>query len=76
VIASIYKGLYERHDDIHVGVNPPAVWRDHFVAWAKDLGRTIDYLETRKDIDATRIGYFGAVWAEKWGRCCPPSRSA
>ena len=71
VIAPIYKGLFERHDDIHVGVNPPLVWRDHFVAWAKDLGRTIDYLETRKDIDATRIGYFGDSLGGKMGAMLP-----
>jgi dienelactone hydrolase len=71
VIAPIYKGLYERHDDIHVGVNPPLVWRDHFVAWAKDLGRAIDYLETRKDIDATRIGYFGDSLGGKMGAMLP-----
>jgi dienelactone hydrolase len=71
VIAPIYKGLYERHDDIHVGVNPLVVWRDHFVAWAKDLGRSIDYLETRKDIDATRIGYFGDSLGGKMGAMLP-----
>jgi dienelactone hydrolase/predicted Ser/Thr protein kinase len=71
VIAPIYKGLYERHDDIHVGVNPPSVWRDHFVAWAKDLGRAIDYLQTRKDIDATRIGYFGDSLGGKMGAMLP-----
>jgi dienelactone hydrolase/predicted Ser/Thr protein kinase len=71
VIAPIYKGLYERHDDIHVGVNPPAVWRDHFVAWAKDLGRTIDYLTTRKDIDTSRIAYFGDSLGGKMGAMLP-----
>jgi dienelactone hydrolase len=71
VIAPIYKGLYERHDDIHVGVNPPLVWRDHFVAWAKDLGRSIDYLETRKDIDAGRIAYFGDSLGGKMGALLP-----
>jgi cephalosporin-C deacetylase-like acetyl esterase len=29
------------------------------VDWSKDLGRSIDYLETRPDIDATRLGYLG-----------------
>jgi predicted esterase len=29
------------------------------IAWSKDLGRSIDYLETRKDIDATKVAYFG-----------------
>jgi len=71
VIVPIYKGLYERRDDIHVGVNPPSVWRDHFVAWAKDLGRAIDYLQTRKDIDATKIGYFGDSLGGKMGAMLP-----
>jgi hypothetical protein len=61
VIAPIYKGLYERHDDIHVGVNPPLVWRDHFVAWAKDLGRSIDYLETRKASTQPESATLGTV---------------
>ncbi len=25
----------------------------------KDFGRTIDYLESRKDIDGTKLAYFG-----------------
>jgi len=27
--------------------------------WREDLGRTIDYLETRDDVDARRLGWFG-----------------
>ena len=27
--------------------------------WSKDLGRTLDYLETRGDIDSTRVAYLG-----------------
>jgi dienelactone hydrolase len=29
------------------------------VQWSKDLGRTIDYLETRSDIDAGKVGFYG-----------------
>ena len=32
------------------------------VAWSKDLGRSLDYLKTRTDIDSTRIAYFGFSW--------------
>ena len=32
------------------------------VAWSKDLGRSLDYLETRKEIDRGRIAYFGLSW--------------
>ena len=30
--------------------------------WVNDLRRTIDYLETRSDIKADRIGYYGVSW--------------
>jgi len=30
--------------------------------WHKDLARTIDYLETREDINATKVAYLGHSW--------------
>jgi dienelactone hydrolase len=33
--------------------------RDREIQWSKDLGRTIDYLETRPDIDGRKIAYYG-----------------
>jgi formylglycine-generating enzyme required for sulfatase activity/predicted Ser/Thr protein kinase/dienelactone hydrolase len=59
LIAPIYKGTYQRRDGLAPGGKPPAFFRDHVIAWSKDLGRSIDYLETRKDIDATKVAYFG-----------------
>jgi len=62
VMVPIYKGTYQRRDDVKPGGpggNPPALWRDHLVMWSKDLGRSLDYLEGRKDIDATKMAYFG-----------------
>jgi len=55
----IYKGMYERRDGYVIGHNPPAFFRDHVIAWSKDLGRSLDYLETRKDIDGTKAANFG-----------------
>jgi len=34
-------------------------FRTHLRRWRQELGRTIDYLETRPDIDAPKLGYFG-----------------
>jgi Dipeptidyl aminopeptidases/acylaminoacyl-peptidases len=31
--------------------------RELRIAWSRDLGRSIDYLETRQDIDRERIGF-------------------
>ncbi len=59
LILPIYKGMYERRDGFVPGGNPPAFFRDHVIAWAKDLGRSLDYLETRTDIDGTKLAYFG-----------------
>ena len=59
LIFPIYKGTYERRDGFVPGRAPAALQRDHTIAWAKDLGRSLDYLETRKDIDGTKVAYFG-----------------
>ena len=36
-----------------------AAYRDHMIMWAKDIGRSVDHLETRSDIAKDRIGYIG-----------------
>jgi eukaryotic-like serine/threonine-protein kinase len=56
VVFPIYKGTYERHIGL---LELPQVWRDLMIYASKDLGRTIDYLETRADIDTSRLAYFG-----------------
>lgn len=56
VVYPIYKGIYERGGGQPLpGDATMAFW----VTPVKDIIRTIDYLETRKDIRADRIGYFG-----------------
>jgi cephalosporin-C deacetylase-like acetyl esterase len=39
--------------------------------WRKDFGRTIDYLETRKDMLPDKIGYFGWSWGGFMGGIIP-----
>jgi dienelactone hydrolase len=57
VLYPVYKGTYERQDQ-NVPQSPAAD-REALVHMSKDLGRSIDYLETRADIDRNRIGYLG-----------------
>jgi tRNA A-37 threonylcarbamoyl transferase component Bud32/predicted esterase len=56
LVYPIYKGMYERSAPRSEDVNAR---RDAMISYAKDLGRTIDYLETREDIDAERLAYYG-----------------
>jgi dienelactone hydrolase len=57
LLLPVYKGTYERRSD---SARPGAsARRDLLIQWAKDLGRSIDYLETRKDIDASRLAFYG-----------------
>jgi len=59
LIIPVFKGLYERRDGYVPGNNPPAFFRDHVIAWAKDLGQSLNYLETRKEFDVSNIAYLG-----------------
>ena len=59
LIFPIYKGIYERKDGLSYSGKPPGIWRDHMIMWSKDLGRTLDYLDTRSDIDSKSVAYFG-----------------
>jgi len=52
----VYKGTYERPTQGDMGSNAE---RDLAIAWSRDLGRAIDYLETRSDIDPARLAFYG-----------------
>jgi eukaryotic-like serine/threonine-protein kinase len=72
VVLPIYKGTFERHDELQS--DHPAksgLYRDHVVMWSKDLGRTIDYLATRKDLDLRRLVYYGFSWGGAMGALLP-----
>ncbi|MGC3945737.1 MAG: SUMF1/EgtB/PvdO family nonheme iron enzyme [Chryseolinea sp.] len=72
LVMPVFKGTHERHDELKSDVEEPTVfYKDHVIMWAKDIGRTIDYLETRKDIDASRVAYFGWSWGGALGNIMP-----
>jgi eukaryotic-like serine/threonine-protein kinase len=61
LVLPVFKGSFERWDpalDL-TGEEYLRALRLRLVQWRQDLGRTIDYLEARGDMDATRIGYYG-----------------
>jgi dienelactone hydrolase len=56
--------LYPVYTETYERLSPeaergPNFRRDMVVAWSKDIGRSIDYLEMRPDIDRDRIAYLG-----------------
>ena len=55
----VFKGSWDRQDGYQAGGKPQGMHRDHVVAWGKDLGRSLDYLETRKEVDAGKVALFG-----------------
>jgi len=59
----IYKSTFERGDEIANDYpNMSNTFREHAIVWAKDVRRTVDYLEARPDIDHDRIAFMGASW--------------
>ncbi len=56
LVQPVYKGMYERFEPPEY---TPSALRDRMIRWAQDLSRTIDYLETRPDFDAGKVGYYG-----------------
>ncbi len=68
VILPIYLATYERGTELKSDYPDESQrWRDHVVAWGKDMSRAIDYLEERLDCDADRLAYFGTSWGGAMG---------
>ena len=72
LIVPIFKGTYQRHDNLeNIYPTKSFTYKDHVIFWGKEIGRTIDYLETRKDIQADKIGYLGFSWGGRMGGIYP-----
>ena len=63
VLYPVYKGFFERGNDALIPIiegNWTSVqWREVFIQQVKDLRRSIDYLETRPDIDSRKLAFYG-----------------
>jgi dienelactone hydrolase len=61
VLHPIYKGHFERKSGPLLSpTGSPNALRDRIIQHYRDLARSIDYAETRPDIDAARLAYYGA----------------
>ncbi len=60
VLYPVYKGTFERGPGAYYHqLGQPDRWREMNLQWSKDLGRSIDYLETRPDIDVSKLAFLG-----------------
>ena len=68
LVYPVYKGTYERGSELVSDVQDESnLYRDHMIAWRRDIGRAIDYVETRPDLDADALSYFGISWGGVMG---------
>jgi len=63
VLYPVYKGFFERGSDALIpvieGDNSTHQWAEVFIQQVKDLRRSIDYLETRPDVDREKLAFCG-----------------
>lgn len=59
LVAPIYKGTYERRNGMPNNGQPQGLYRDSMIMMAKDVSRSLDYLDARGDFKADRVGFFG-----------------
>jgi dienelactone hydrolase/predicted Ser/Thr protein kinase len=63
VLFPVFKSMFERADPLQSTVpNETNTYKEHVVMWMKELRRSIDYLQTRPDINTSRLAYYGLSW--------------
>jgi eukaryotic-like serine/threonine-protein kinase len=70
VLYPVYKGTFERADPalaaIHNGANTRQ-FTEYAIQLTKDFSTSIDYLETRSEIDPKRLAFLGMSWGGQLG---------
>jgi serine/threonine protein kinase len=74
VMFPVYKSTYERGSDALTAIlssENTHQYTELFIKVVKDLRRSIDYLETRPDIDSKKLAYSGFSWGGQYGAIIP-----
>ena len=74
VILPVYKGTSFRNEGLTTymsNVNRSHEFTEWLITWIKDLSRSIDYLETRSDIDTSKLAFLGWSWGGEIGAVIP-----
>ena len=68
VLFPILQSTYQRDDETNTDApNTSNYYKERFIMRGKDIKRSIDYLETRDDIDAENIAFYGFSWGAAVG---------
>jgi eukaryotic-like serine/threonine-protein kinase len=74
VLFPVYKGTFERGDPALGAISagaPSHAFTDLAIRFVKDFRRSIDYLETRPDIDSRKLAFYGMSWGGSLGAMIP-----
>jgi hypothetical protein len=74
VLYPVYEGTFERGSAALASVcdrSDSHACAEYFVQVVKDFRRSIDYLQTRPDIDSARLAYYGMSWGGWMGAVIP-----
>ena len=72
VMCPVYKSTYERRDDLKNCIpDMTHFYKEHVIMWVKDLSRSIDYLETRDEINTKELAFYGVSWGGTMGAIIP-----
>ncbi len=72
VMYPVYQSTFERGDDLKSdNADMTNSYKDHVIMWVKDVSRSVDYLETRKDFDRSKLAYYGVSWGGEMGGIVP-----
>jgi serine/threonine protein kinase/dienelactone hydrolase len=76
VLFPVYNGTFERKIHTRVNFDTSGGTRSHeytefLIQVVKDFKRSIDYLQTRQDIDSQKLAYYGMSWGGTFGAFVP-----
>lgn len=67
VVYPVYKGTYERGGGPSMQDLNADQTRDWTIQYIKDVSRTIDYVETRHEVDPKKLAFYGYSWGARVG---------
>jgi dienelactone hydrolase/predicted Ser/Thr protein kinase len=74
VLFPVYKGTFERGTPALAQLSPSRAtytYTEFLIQTVKDLRRSVDYLETRSEIDSKKLAFYGMSWGGWLGSLIP-----